>query len=58
MKTLAEPKENIVEKSKETTIEKPKEKLVNSKEKWKQAKDYSQENDNVTDNFGEKPSPE
>ena len=32
MKTLAEPKENIVEKYEETTLEKPKEKLVNSKE--------------------------
>ena len=35
MKTLAEPKENIVEKYEETTIEKPKEKLVNSKENEK-----------------------
>ena len=29
-----------------------------SKEKWKQAKDYSQEKDDATNIFGEKPSPE
>ena len=28
-----------------------------SKEKWKQAKDYSQEKDNATKIFGEKASP-
>ena len=51
MKTLAEPKENIVEKSKETITEKPKEKLVSSKEnvKDKPKEDLSKKQSNFNE---------
>ena len=51
MKTLAKPKENIVEKSKETITEKPKEKLIISKEniKNKPKEDLSKKQSNFNE---------